>query len=73
MEIGSVGKGFNQGVNKFYAHTVGVRTLFLFKLNVIFVYMIHASQKHLAFGFSKFLLCIIYVYHSNIVLDVENV
>ncbi|XP_059449287.1 nicastrin isoform X1 [Corylus avellana] len=24
MEIGSVGKGFNQGVNKFYAHTVGV-------------------------------------------------
>ncbi|KAE8021938.1 hypothetical protein FH972_007785 [Carpinus fangiana] len=24
MEIGSVGKGFNQGVNKFYAHKVGV-------------------------------------------------
>ncbi|XP_062150833.1 nicastrin isoform X2 [Alnus glutinosa] len=24
MEIGSVGKGFNQGVNKFYAHTAGV-------------------------------------------------
>jgi hypothetical protein len=59
MEIGSVGKGFNQGVKKFYAHTVGVRTLvyLFFELNVIVVYTIRASsQKHLAFGFSKFLL-----------------
>lgn len=27
MEIGSIGKGFDQGVNKFYAHITGVRNL----------------------------------------------
>ncbi len=32
IEIGSIGKGLNQGVNEFYAHTAGVRNLYSFIL-----------------------------------------
>lgn len=28
VEVGSVGKGFNRGVNNFYAHTTGVRIVY---------------------------------------------